>query len=75
MYDIIQAKILPLHAMATPRVGSKGQKNFFSKNGHVAYQIKRNDTYKNMQAIILTLHTFSTHWVGVKTVFFSRKRL
>ena len=29
MYDIVQAKISPLHAPATPRVGSKGQNIFF----------------------------------------------
>ena len=29
----------------------------FSEYGHVAYQIKRNEAYHNMQANILPLHT------------------
>ena len=36
-------------------VGSKGQNRVLSENAHVAYQIKENDTYKNMQTIILSL--------------------
>ena len=35
-------------------VGSKGQNDYFSENDHVAYQIKENDTYNNMQAIKTT---------------------
>ena len=49
-----------------PRVGVKRPKQFFSENGHVVYQIKGNNTYNNMQAIILSLHTPSTLSGGVK---------
>ena len=35
--------------------GVKCQNRFLSENGHVAYQIKENDTHNNMQAIILPL--------------------
>ena len=37
-----------------------------SGNGHVACQIKDNDTYNNMQAIILSLHAPYTPRVGSK---------
>ena len=43
--------------------------NFFSKCGHVAYQIKWNDAYNNTLANILPLHN---PWGGVKrSTFFS----
>ena len=35
----MNANMLPLHTPTTPGVGSKGH-FFFSKSGHVAYQIK-----------------------------------
>ena len=52
-------------------VGSKSQNMLLSGNGHVACQIKDNDTYNKMQAIILSLHAPYTPRVGskVKTVF------
>ena len=31
--------------------------NFFSKYGHVVYQIKENESYNNMLVNILPLHT------------------
>ena len=37
-----------------------------SENGHVAYQIKGNNTYNNMQANNLPLQTSSTPGVGLK---------
>ena len=37
----MKANMLSLHTPTTPRVGSKGHIFFFfSKSGHVAYQIK-----------------------------------
>ena len=52
--------------------GVKRSKQFcLYKNGHVAYQIKENDSYSNIQAIILSLHAPLTPEMGseVKTVF------
>ena len=60
----MQSICLSLHAHLTPEVGSKGQNIFFSDTSHVTYQIKGNDTYDNMKANILPLHTPS--WVGFK---------
>ena len=39
-------------------------KQFFSENSHIAYQIKENDSYNNMQATILYL---CTPWVGFQS--------
>ena len=50
----MQAKRLPLHAPLTPGMGSKCQTIFLTENGHVTYQIKENETYIEMQAIILS---------------------
>ena len=36
----MKANMLSLHTPVTPGVGSKGHFVFFSKSGHVAYQIK-----------------------------------
>ena len=36
----MKANMLSLHTPTTPGVGSKGLYFFFSKSGHVAYQIK-----------------------------------
>ena len=36
----MKANMLSLHTPTTPGVGSKGHFFFFSKSGHVAYQIK-----------------------------------
>ena len=52
MYDNIQANILPLHTYLTTEWGQKVKTIFFSENGHVAYQIKGNDTYNIIQVII-----------------------
>ena len=44
----------------------------FSEYGHVAYQIKGNETYNNTLANILPLHSPLTPGVGVKrSIFFS----
>ena len=40
MQGNLKANMLYLHRPATPWVGSKGHFVFFSKRGHVAYQIK-----------------------------------
>ena len=36
----MKASMMSLHTSTTPGVGSKGHVLFFSKSGHVAYQIK-----------------------------------
>ena len=36
----MKANMLSLHTPTTPGVGSKGNFCFFSKSGHVAYQIE-----------------------------------
>ena len=36
----MKANMLSLHTLTPPGVGSKGNFYFFSKSGHVAYQIK-----------------------------------
>ena len=67
MYDNIQSKTTRPYTYH--RVGSKGQNIFVpSKNGRVAYQIKENVTYNNMQAIILLLHAHSTQTIFLKVV-------
>ena len=60
-----------MHPYLTPKWG---QNILFSENGHNAYHIKVNDTYSNMQAIILCFHTLSESGVGSKgqnSLFFS----
>ena len=53
-----------------PAAGYK--KKALSEYGHVAYQIKENETYNNMLAHILHLHKPSNHGGGSKDqVFFS----
>ena len=47
------------------------KKKALSEYGHVAYQIKENETYNNMLANILHLHTPLTPGVGSKDHFFS----
>ena len=67
MYDNIQSKTTRPYTYH--RVGSRGQNIFVpSKNGRVAYQIKENVTYNNMQAIILLLHAHSTQNIFLKVV-------
>ena len=53
--------------------GGPRSKYFFSEYGHVAYQIKADDTRSNMVANILPTDTPSTHGVGSKgqTICFS----
>ena len=51
---------LTIRTPSTPGVRSKGQ-NIFSEGGHAAYQMKGNDVYNNMHAILLHLYTHSTH--------------
>ena len=50
---------------ANPELGQK-VKTFFSEKGHAAYQIKGNDTYNNMQAMIVFLNAPSTPGFGPK---------
>ena len=45
--------------------GGLRQKINFSELGHAAYQIKGNETYNNILANILPLHTLNS-WDGVK---------
>ena len=45
-------------------------KSTFSEYGHVAYQIKRNESYNNMLANVLPLHTSLTPGVGSKGQLF-----
>ena len=49
-----------------------GQNSTFSEYGHVAYQIKGNDTCSNMVAKTLTVNTPSASGVGSKSqnIFF-----
>ena len=54
------------------QVESKVQSILFTENGNVAYQMKENDTYSNMQEINLSLHIPSTSRMGSKTFFFSK---
>ena len=44
---------------------------FIPEYGHVAYQIKENDTYNNTQENSLPLHTPSTPGMGSNGYFFS----
>ena len=53
----MKANMLSLHTPATPGVGSKGHFDFFSKSGHVAYQIKVEEVQTYMQGNTLNLHT------------------
>ena len=55
------------------REWGRGQNNFFSEYGHVAYQIKADDAGSNMVANILPTDTPSTQKVGSKgqTIYFS----
>ena len=46
-------------------------KHTFSECGHVAYQIKGNEMYNNIQANILTLCTSSSPGVGSKQLLSS----
>ena len=54
-------------------MGSKGQNRFLSKTGHAAYEIKENDTYNNMQEIILSLQAPYTPRVGSEGHFFLKE--
>ena len=75
--------MLSLHTPMTPGVGSKGL-FFFSKGGHVAYQIKVEEGLAYMQGNTLNLHTPLTSVVGFKgqilklcrckNIFFKTKR-
>ena len=71
MYSTMQAIFLSLYAPLTPGVGLKGQNNFPTENGHIAYQIKENGTYNIMQAISSSLQAPLTLWWDqkVKNVF------
>ena len=56
----MKANMLSLHTPAFPGVGSKGHFVFFSKSGHVAYQIKVEEVKTYMQGNTLNLHTILT---------------
>ena len=62
----MKANMLSLHTPTTPGVGSKVILFFFSKSGHVAYQIKVEKVKTYMQGNILNLHTPLTSGVGFK---------
>ena len=66
MYEkIIQANILLVYILSIPEWGHKVKAFFFFfLNSHVAYQIKVNDKYNYMQAILLSKHTPSTPKMG-----------
>ena len=58
--------MLSLHTPVTPGVRSKGHIIFFfSKSGHVAYQIKVEEVQTYMQGNTLNLHTPLTSGVGL----------
>ena len=61
----MKANMLSLHTPTTPGVGSKCH-FFFSKSGHVAYQIKVEEVKTNMQGNTLNLHTPLTSGDGFK---------
>ena len=50
-------------------VESKGLNSTFSEHGHVAYQIKCNREYTNIQAHFLSLHSTSTLGFGSNYFF------
>ena len=60
------ANILPTDTPSTQGVGSKGQTIYFSESSHVAYQIKADDTGRNIVANILPTDTPLTQGVGSK---------
>ena len=62
----MKANMLSLLTSRTPGVGSKGHFLFFSKSGHVAYQIKVEEMYTYMQGNTLNLHTPLTSGVRFK---------
>ena len=62
----MKANMLSLHTPATRGMGSKGHFVFFSKSGHVAYQIKEEEVLTYMQGNTLNLHTPLTSGVGFK---------
>ena len=53
----MKANMLPLHTPTTPGLESKGHFVFFSKIGHVAYQIKLEEVKTYTQGNTLNLHT------------------
>ena len=53
-YTTACKKYVVLTRILDPKGRSKGQDNFLSENGFAAYQIKENDTYNKMPAIILS---------------------
>ena len=71
MYDNIQAKIIALTGTLDHCGRSKCQNScVFFENRHVAYQIKENDIYTNIQVIILYFYTPLTHGVDQKVKTF-----
>ena len=62
----MKANMLSLHTSSTPGVWSKGHIFFFSKSGHVAYQIKLEEVSTYMQGNTLNLHTPLTSRFGLK---------
>ena len=62
----MKANMLSLHTPETPVLESKCHFVFFSKSGHVAYQIKLEKNVDLMQGNTLNLHTPLTSAVGFK---------
>ena len=62
----MKANMLSLHTQTTPGVGSKGLFFFFSKSGHVAYQIKVEEMSTYMQGNTLNLQKPLTSGAGFK---------
>ena len=58
--------MLSLHIPTNPEIGVKRVIFFFSKSGHVKYQIKVEEVLTYMQGYTLNLHTPLTSWVGFK---------
>ena len=62
----MKVNMLSLHTPTTPGVGSKGHFVFFSKSGHVVYQIKVEEVWTYMQGNTLNFHISLTSGVGFK---------
>ena len=58
MDNMIQhdSKTLPLQSHSIPGKWSKCKNSFLSESGHIAYQIKKYEAQRKMQARTLTLH-------------------
>ena len=66
LYMILTHSMMVCHAHHLATDSNLAKNLLFTECGHVAYQIKGNEMYVNIQANILTLHTPSTPGVGSK---------